>query len=371
MDRAQLLRDAKRIVLKVGTSVLADAELRFDQAFFAQLTERVAELQARGVEVLVVSSGAIAAGRAQLKLKHKPKTVAEKQAAAAVGQIQLMRFYRNALAERGIEVAQILLTHGDFQSRKRFLNARQTLLALLHGGIVPLVNENDTVSVEEILVGDNDNLSALVAALVDADLLVLLSDVDGLYTADPRHDPDAERVSRVEDLNQVLAYARDTDNPGSTGGMHTKLQAARHAIAHGIPTLIVEGRGLKGLRALLAGQDAGTLVVPHAKLPSRKHWIAHTLKSRGKLVVDEGALRALHRGGSLLPAGVARVEGHFGPGDPVDVAGADGTPIARGLVSYGAAEVDKLKGKRSSEIEAALGYKTQDEVIHRDHLVLL
>lgn len=366
------INGVKRLVIKIGTSVLADDRLRFREAFFARLAERVSSLKNRSIEVLIVTSGAIAAGRAELQLLSKPKTLAVQQAAAAVGQIQLMRSYHQAFAREALKVAQILLTHGDFQSRKRFLNARQTLLKLLQLDVVPFVNENDTVSVEEILVGDNDNLSALVATLVDADLLLLICDVDGLYTADPSQDPKAQRIPIVDDLGKVLSYARGTNNPGSTGGMHTKLEAAQRAAAFGIPTLIGNDEVLDRLEDMFAGEDVGTLILPQKRLQSRKHWIVHTLKPLGKISVDQGAVQALcEMGKSLLPAGVVSVEGHFGPGDPVDVAGPDGKPVARGLVSYSAAEIERIRGHRSSEIEDVLGYKTQDEIIHRNHLALL
>lgn len=368
-ERAALLAGARRWVIKVGTSVLADADLRFREAVFTDLAREVAALRASGREALIVSSGAIAAGRARLGLRDRPRTLATKQAAAAVGQIDLLRRYRWAFAARGLEIAQVLLTHGDFQSRRRFLNARQTLLTLLTLGVVPLINENDTVAVEEILVGDNDNLSALVATLVDADLLVLLCDVDGLYTADPRRDPAARKVALVEDPQKALAFAQDTANPASTGGMRTKLEAARRAAAYGIPTLITAGAPLDLTRL---PPERGTLVLAGARLRSRKHWIAHALKPRGRLVLDAGAVWAVRQAGkSLLPAGVVRVEGNFGPGDPVDLVGPDGVPFARGLVSYGAADLNRIRGCRSDEIEDRLGYVTQEEVVHRDHLALL
>ncbi len=370
MDRASLLRDARRIVVKVGTSVLADRELTLPPQFFETLAGQIDALRRGGIEVIVVSSGAIAAGRAALGL-GRPATLAEKQAAAAVGQIRLVEHYRDALAPHGHPLGQVLLTHGDFQNRQRFLNARQTLLKLLQLGVVPLINENDAVSVEEILVGDNDNLSALVAALVDADLLVLLSDVDGLYTANPDDDPGARRVPWIEDVEAVLPYARDTANPGSTGGMRTKLQAAKRAAAYGIATLILHGDDFARWDALTAGADLGTVFAPAPRLRGRKHWIVHTLKAKGVVHVDAGARAALLAGGkSLLPAGVVRVEGRFEPGDPVDVAGPDGRPFARGLASYGASDAAKLCGLRSAEIEAVLAYKTHEETIHRNHPAL-
>lgn len=373
MSQNPLLKSVKRIVLKFGTSVLADKHLQFDAAFFDQLALQVAAYASRNVQPIIVTSGAIAAGRSLLGLAaERPRTLAGKQAAAAVGQIQLMRFYQDAFAKQRLKIGQVLLTHGDFQSRKRFLNARQTLLKLLEQSVIPLINENDTVSVEEILVGDNDNLSALVATLVDADLLVLLSDIDGLYNADPNEDPHAKLIPVVDDVERALAFAQGTKNPGSTGGMVTKLQAARRVGAYGIPTLLMNGRKLAQLEALAHGQVSGTLILPKSKLRSRKHWIVHTLKPKGRISIDAGAAKALQeQGKSLLPAGVASVEGQFGPGDPVEIAGADGVVFARGLVSYGSTDIDRLKGCKSADIERVLGYKTHDEVIHRDHLALL
>ncbi len=372
MERRTFFQNAKRIVIKIGTSVLADEQLNFNLSFFKQLAKKVSALQQQEMEILIATSGAIAAGRVELGMKTRPSTLAAKQAAAAVGQIHLMRYYRTAFDQEQLEVAQVLLTHGDFQSRRRFLNARQTLLKLLQLKAIPLINENDTISVEEILVGDNDNLSALVSVLVDADLLILLCDVDGLYTANPDVDANAERIALVDDIKSVMGFAHDTNNPGSTGGMRTKLEAAQHAGSYGIPTLITTGQDLGQLSQIFRGEDIGTLILPQQKLRSRKHWIVHTLKPMGKILVDAGAVEALKKSGkSLLPAGVAKVEGNFNPGDPVDVAGPEGQPFARGLVSYGAVEVDRLKGQRSSDIESILGYKTQDEIIHRDHLALL
>lgn len=372
MDRRTLFQNVRRVVIKIGTSVLADERLKFNLAFFDQLAIKVRELQQLGIDILIATSGAIAAGRVELGMAARPSTLASKQAAAAVGQIHLMHYYRTAFDQQDLEVAQVLLTHGDFQSRRRFLNARQTLLKLLQLKVIPLINENDTISVEEILVGDNDNLSALVSVLVDADLLILLCDVDGLYTANPDIGPFAERIALVEDVASVMQFAQDTNNPGSTGGMRTKLEAAKHAGSYGIPTLITTGQDLGQLSRLLQGGDTGTLILPQRKLQSRKHWIVHTLKPLGKITVDAGAMQALKESGkSLLPAGVAKVEGNFDSGDPVDVAGPDGSIFARGLVSYGAVEVDRLKGQRSSDIESILGFKTQDEIIHRNHLALL
>jgi len=372
MERRALFQRVKRIVVKIGTSVLADDQLNFNLPFFAQLAQKVSDLQKQEIEVIIATSGAIAAGRVELKMESRPTTLAAKQAAAAVGQIHLMRYYRSAFDQHYMEVAQVLLTHGDFQNRKRFLNARQTLLKLLQLKVIPLINENDTISVEEILVGDNDNLSALVSVLVDADLLILLCDVDGLYTSNPDVDSNAKRIALVDDIESVLPFAQGTNNPASTGGMRTKLEAAQHASAYGIPTLITSRQDLDQLSQILQGEDIGTLILPQEKLRSRKHWMVHTLKPVGKILVDAGAVEALKTSGkSLLPAGVANVEGNFDAGDPVDVAGPDGTPFARGLVSYGAVEIDRLKGQRSSDIESILGFKTQDEIIHRDHLALL
>jgi glutamate 5-kinase len=325
--------------------------------------------------VVVVTSGAVAAGAARLGRVGGARGIEWRQAAAALGQIGLMAAYERAFAAHERQVAQVLLTHADLANRRRYLNARHTLRALLDLGVVPIVNENDTVAVEELKFGDNDNLSALTAALVEADLLVILSDVAGLHTRDPRLDSAAPvvRVTRADD-GALLRAAGPSRTQVGTGGMASKLAAAGKAAAAGIPTFIADGTADGVLAAVFdAAAETGTLVLPDGdRLGRRKHWIAYTLKPAGTLHVDEGAERALARGGrSLLPSGVARVEGGFGVGDCVRCVGPTGREFARGLVNYTAAEMERIKGVHTREIEQLLGYKGSDEVIHRDDLTLL
>src|SRR2546426_847129 len=323
----------------------------------------------------LISAGAIATGVARLGLAERPRAIPEKQAAAAVGQSALMWQYEAAFSRHGIPVGQVLLTAEDVSDRARYLNARNTLDALLRFGVLPIVNENDTVAVEEIKVGDNDNLSALVASLIDADLLVLLTDVDGLYTDDPTVNARARRLETVEAVTDEIArLARDRTDGVSVGGMATKLQAARKAAAAGVPMIIASGRAPSVLRRLLAGESVGTYFAPKAaRLTARKRWIAFAVAPQGKLTVDAGALQALtQRGTSLLPSGVLEVEGEFASGDVVALlAGATRREFARGVVNFDADEVRKIRGAKTTEIEGRLGYRSFDEVIHRDNLVLL
>jgi glutamate 5-kinase len=373
--KARLLRRARRAVVKVGSNVLAGPSgLR--PARLRALAGEIATLVDGGLEIVVVSSGAIAAGAAPLGglARHRHR-IEWRQAAAAVGQIRLMAAWERAFAARDRHVAQVLLTHADLADRRRYLNARNTLRTLLDLGKVPIVNENDTVAVEEIKFGDNDNLSALTASLVEADVLVMLSDVDGLHTADPRLEPGATavRVARPED--DVLAHAPGPARSGvGTGGMASKVAAARKAAAAGIPTVIADGNRAGVLAAVFdPAAEVGTLILADGDpLAHRKHWIAYTLRPAGTLHVDAGAERAVARGGrSLLPSGVTAVDGTFGVGDCVRCVGPDGREFARGLTNYGAAELGKIKGAHTRDIERLLGYKGSDEVIHRDHLALL
>jgi glutamate 5-kinase len=370
--KERLLARARRIVIKVGSNVLAGGPgLRLERV--QGLAAEVAALAAGNRQVVVVSSGAVAAGAVRLG-PARPR-IEWRQAAAAVGQIGLMAAYERAFASHERQVAQVLLTHADLADRRRYLNARHTLRTLLDLGVVPIVNENDTVAVEELRFGDNDDLSALTASLVEADVLVILSDVEGLYTDDPALDPNAAvvRVARADD--RAVARAAGPSRSGvGTGGMASKVAAARKAAAAGIPTLIADGTRAGVLAALFdPALEVGTLLLADGDpLARRKHWIAYTLKPAGALHVDEGAERALAKGGrSLLPSGVRRVEGGFGVGDCVRCLGPDGREFARGLVNYSAAELAKISGAHTRDIERLLGYKGSDEVIHRDDLVLV
>jgi glutamate 5-kinase len=310
----------------------------------------------------------------KLGYRTRPRTITQKQATAAVGQSRLMNIYEGQFARHQQMVAQVLLTHDDLSHRRRFLNARNTLMALLGLGIIPVINENDTVVVDEIKFGDNDNLSALITNLVEAGLLIILTDIDGLCTADPRYHPDARCIPLVEDIDMDTgAIVGDTDGEWNVGGMISKIQAARKVARFGVPTVIACGTKPDILHQILRGKEVGTLILPKKEsLSSRKHWIAFNLKPRGDLVVDEGAKKAIvQRGKSLLPSGIVGVRGVFDRGDPVSCVGPRGKEFARGLVSYSAEELERIKGLKTEEIEAALGYKYSDEIIRRDDLVVL
>jgi glutamate 5-kinase len=373
--KARLLRRVRRAVVKVGSNVLSGPSgLRRERV--RALAAEIAALVDAGRQIVVVTSGAVASGAARLSPGPRQKGRIEwRQAAAAVGQIGLMAAYERAFATHERQVAQVLLTHADLADRRRWLNARHTLSTLLDLGVVPIVNENDTVAVEELKFGDNDNLSALTASLVEADLLVMLSDVAGLFTADPRVDPAATlvSVSRAHDGAAARAAGPARSDVG-TGGMASKVAAAAKAAAAGIPTVIADGTVDGALAAVFdPAVETGTLFLADGdRLARRKHWIAYTLKPSGVLRVDAGAERALAGGGrSLLPSGVTAVEGEFGVGDCVRCVGPDGREVARGLVNYAAAELARIAGVHTREIERVLGYKGSDEVIHRNDLVVL
>ncbi len=366
----------RRLVAKLGTNVLTAGGDRLDLEVMAALVGQVARLQRMGARVIIVSSGAIAAGRHRLGLGRERRDIPQRQVLAAVGQTDLMNAYQQLFAWHDITVAQTLLTRRDLADRQGYLNARNTLLALLELGVVPIVNENDVVAVEEIegaTIGDNDNLSALVANLVEADLLVLLTDTDGLYTADPYLYPDARPLRRVERIDeQVERLAQDSHGQGR-GGMITKLQAARLATASGTDVVIAHGRERDVLVRLAIGEELGTLFPASVdRLEGRKRWLLAGLSLRGSIVVDEGAARALRSGrASLLPAGVKAVQGQFQRGDVVAVLDERGRRIACGIANYGAREVEAIRGIRSDHIEEVLGYAYGQEIVHRDNLVLL
>lgn len=368
------LRGCRRLVVKVGSGLVTAPATGADPGRIETLAAEVAAVL-EGREVVLVSSGAIVTGMARLALGERPRSIPEKQAAAAVGQSALMWQYEIAFKRYGIGVGQVLLTAHDIADRSRYLNARNTLLTLLRLGVVPIVNENDTVAVEEIKVGDNDNLSALVAALIDADLLVILTDVSGLYTGDPEVDAAARKLDIVEAVTEEIErLVWDRARRSSVGGMATKLEAAQKAAASGVPMVIAGGQEPGVLQRLLAGGAVGTYFAPKAdRLTARKRWIAFAVPPQGRLTVDAGALRALtHQGRSLLPSGVVAVAGDFAAGEVVAVVGADGDKeIGRGLVNFDAAELRKIRGAKTGEIEARLGYRSADEVIHRDNLVIL
>jgi glutamate 5-kinase len=373
-------RRARRIVVKVGSSILTrDGALR--PRMFADVTRQVAALCAQGREVVVVSSGAIAIGSRELGWTVPGRSIPEKQAAAAVGQIGLIEIYRRRFARHGRHAAQILVTRSGLEDREGFLNARHTLLTLLRLGAIPVVNENDTVATEEIRFGDNDNLAATVVNLVGADLLVILTDVDGLYTRPPlrRGEKLAEgeepprRYDVVESIGaEIERAAQGSASAFGRGGMTTKLQAAQAAARGGASTVLCNGNAKDVLVRVAAGERVGTLFLAGSRLASRKHWLAFTTSTRGSLVVDDGAARALvERGKSLLPAGIAEVRGKFGIGDPVACVDAAGRELARGLVAYGSEEIRRIARRPAREIAQVLGYSNGDEVIHRDDLVVV
>lgn len=368
-----ILARARRVVVKIGSQILSSKD-GIEEARLRGLVRQLAELQSAKRQVVVVSSGAVAAGMTQLGWSERPKTIPEKQALAAVGQIKLMALYERSFARFDKKVAQVLLTAADLANRQRYINAKHTFHMLLDASIIPIVNENDTVAVEEMKFGDNDHLSALVATLLEADLLVILSDVEGVYDKDPRAHDDAQLLSLIEEargLRQAIGGA--SVSSVGTGGIATKLAAAEEAAAAGIPTIIASGL-LSGVleKVFDPGQATGTLILPDEKhLRRKKHWIGFNLKPAGTIVVNEGAFQALvDKKKSLLPAGVEKVEGEFGVGDCVRI-DFQGKEFARGLVNYGEAELNRIKGLHTSKIEKVLGYKAHDEVVHRDDLVIL
>jgi glutamate 5-kinase len=372
-DPAGGLAAARRLVVKIGSALLVeepDGAIR--RAWLDALADDVAALLKRGAEVMLVSSGAIAVGRRHLGLPTGPLKLEEKQAAAATGQIMLAHAYQETLARHDITVAQVLLTLDDTEQRRRHLNARSTLTTLLRLGTVPVINENDTVATSEIRFGDNDRLAARVAAMLSADTLVLLSDIDGLYTGDPRRDPAARLIPEITEITPAIEAMAGEAPPGySSGGMVTKLAAARIAIAAGCRMAIADGRRMNPLTALAEGAVCSWFLPSAGPLTARKTWIAGSLKAVGAFRVDAGALAALKAGKSLLPAGVSAVEGEFDRGDAVLVLDAEGREVARGLSAYASADARAILGHKSREIERLLGYRGRDEMIHRDDLVLL
>jgi glutamate 5-kinase len=367
------LEGARRLVVKIGSSILVDetkGEIRRD--WLETLTDDVARLHKGGCEVVLVSSGAIRLGRTHFKLAPGPLKLEESQAAAATGQIQLAHAYQEALARHGITVAQVLLTLDDSEERRRYLNARQTMATLLAMKAVPVINENDTVATDEIRFGDNDRLSARVAEMISADTLVLLSDIDGLYTGDPRLDASARFIPEIREITPAIeAMGGNAASELSNGGMATKLIAGRIAMAAGCRMAIADGRAVGALGALIDGKARCSWFLPEGSpLSARKKWIKGSLKTAGALLVDDGAVRALSAGKSLLPAGVTSIEGEFKRGDVVDVKDRAGRLLARGLVAYAADDARRIAGRKSAEIEHLLGFRGRDEMVHRDDLVV-
>jgi glutamate 5-kinase len=370
--RSNLLAHVRRVVIKIGSGVLSDCR-GIEPAQIAVIADQVAQLRQNGYEIIIVSSGAVSAGKGTLGIVGRPATIPLKQAAAAIGQTLLMRTWGEAFRHHGLTVAQVLLTRDDLANRRRYLNSRNTLMTLLDHHIIPIINENDTVVIDEIRFGDNDNLSALVSSLVEANLLVILSDVSGLYDCDPRSNAAAQLIPCVERINdEIIAMAGSAGTDLGTGGMTTKIKAAKRASLSGIGTAIINGRVTDSLLAFFKGEEIGTLFLPaRDRMTAKKHWIAFSKKTRGKLVVDEGARCAMvERGKSLLPSGIIGVEGGFDRGDAVRLCSADGSEIATGVINYSLTELLRIMGHKSSDIETILGYKYADEVVHRDNLVL-
>ncbi len=367
------LKPARRLVVKIGSSLLTNHGAGLDRAAVEGWVAQLARLRAAGRDVVLVSSGAVACGMQRLGVKKRPRALHELQALAALGQMGLVEAYETAFSRHGQHAAQVLLTHDDLADRKRYLNARSALRALLSLRVVPIINENDTVATEEIRFGDNDTLAALVANLIEADVLIILTDQSGLYEEDPRVNPAARLVSVAPAGDPV--YMAMAGNPGELGrgGMRTKLTAAQKAARSGAATVIVAGREPDVLLRVLEGEPLGTYLYPAAtRLAARKQWLAARLSVCGRLLVDEGAARVLRDGGkSLLPVGVRGVEGAFARGEMVACVGPDGREVARGLVNYAAAELRLIMGRPSEEIEQVLGYQGEPEVIHRDNLVIV
>ena len=366
------IADAKRIVVKIGSVLLVDDNSgTLHNAWLNSLGKDVAALRDRGHEVILVSSGAIALGRRYLELKPGELKLEEKQAAAAVGMVRLAQSYQETLNKFDLSVAQILLTLDDSENRRRYLNARSTIMTLLRVGVVPLINENDTIATDEIRFGDNDRLAARVASMVSADLLILLSNINGLYTADPAQDRTAKLVPTVTEItHEIEAMASNTVTSDSSGGMPTKLAAAKQCLGAGCRMIICEGRGMFPLKSLENGGDCTWFIPSGNPQTARKRWISGSLQSLGSVIVDDGAVAALERGRSLLPAGILRIEGTFQRGDAITIMKRDGSEFGRGLIAYSSEDATQIIGHKTGEIEDLLGYRGRDEIIHRDDLVI-
>ncbi len=373
--RQTLFDKARRIVVKVGSAVLTD-EHGISLEVIENIAREIAFLHDSGREVILVSSGAVSAGRTRINFKNGASTlgIKEKQALAAIGQSSLMQIYDRVFSSFGQTIAQILLTHKDLAVRKRYLNARNTLLTLFKFGAIPIINENDTVSVEELRFGDNDMLGAHICNLIEADMFICLTDVVGMYTANPASDPDARPIYTVDEITpEVEQMASHSRSKMGTGGMQSKLKAAKMVSAGGGSSFIGPGREPEILRKLFSGEMIGTFFLPHKeRISGRKRWIASVLKPKGRLILDDGACTALvEKNKSLLPSGIARVEGNFGVGDAVHCQNKQGDNIAVGLINYSSIDIQKIQGYHSREIEKILGYCDSEEVIHRDNIVLL
>jgi len=370
--RAETLAHTKKILIKIGSAVLTGTD-GLDLKIINSLVTEMSELVHQGYSVVLVTSGAIASGKHRLNITGKLKSIPEKQAAAAVGQGRLMRVYSKSFEKKGLYVAQILLTLSDLTDRQRFLNIRNTLSTLTDWKVIPIINENDTVAVDEIKFGDNDNLASMIANLVEADLFINLTNTAGLYDCNPADYKKAKFIGLVSEFSdEIEAIATAETSSSGTGGMKSKVLAAKKVTAIGIPCIIAPGKKKNVLKDIISAKEIGTLFLPMVdRLNSKKHWIAFTLRSCGKLVVDDGACKALlEKGKSLLPSGITDVEGDFALGDPVSCVDREGTAIAKGLVNFSSAEIRKIMGLKTAKIEQVLGHKDYEEVIHRDNLAI-
>lgn len=370
--RQETIAHVKKILVKIGSAVLTGAE-GLDLKIINALVREMSDLSHKGYSIVIVTSGAIASGKHRLNITGKLKSIPEKQAAAAIGQGRLMRVYSKAFEKKGLYVAQILLTLSDLTDRQRYLNIRNTLSTLMEWGVTPIINENDSVAVDEIKFGDNDNLAAMIANIVEADIFINLTSTAGLYDCNPAKSKKAELIGLVREItSEIEAMASAETSSVGTGGMKSKILAAKKVTAIGIPCIIAPGKRKRVLTDILAGKEIGTLFLPMAdRLNSKKYWIAFTLRSRGRLIIDDGAKKALlDKGKSLLPSGVIDVEGDFDLGDPVSCVDREGTSLAKGLVNFSSAEIRKIMGLKTSQICQVLGHKDYDEIIHRDNLVI-
>ena len=370
--RQDVLAHAKRILIKVGSAVLTGVD-GLDLKIIDGLVRDMSYLAHNGYSVVLVTSGAIVSGKHRMNITGQLKSMPEKQAAAAIGQGRLMRIYSKSFEKNSLYVAQILLTLSDVTDRQRYLNIRNTLSTLMEWGVIPIINENDTVAVDEIKFGENDNLAAMIANIIEADLFINLTSTDGLYDCNPMVSKKAKLIPVVREFSdEIETAATDETSSSGTGGMKSKVQAAKKVTAIGIPCIIAPGKNKKILTDIMEGKEIGTLFLPMAdRLNSKKYWIAFTLHPCGKLIIDDGAKKALlEKGKSLLPSGVTDVEGNFYPGDAVSCTDSEGTILAKGLVNYNSSEIRKIKGLKTSQISQALGYKDYDEIIHRDNLVV-
>lgn len=372
IKRLETLAHTKKILIKIGSAVLTGSE-GLDLKIIDALVQEMCDLTRRGFSIVLVTSGAIASGKHRLNITGKLKSIPEKQAAAAVGQGRLMRVYSKAFEKNNLFVAQILLTLSDLTDRQRYLNIRNTLSTLMEWHVTPIINENDSVAVDEIKFGDNDNLAAMIANIIEADLFINLTATDGLYDCNPSESKKAKLIPLVcEITNEIEGMATSETSSVGTGGMKSKIIAAKKVTSIGIPCIIAPGKKKKILSDIMAGKEVGTLFLPQtSRLNSKKYWIANTLRPRGRLIIDDGAKKALlDKGKSLLPSGITAVEGEFDTGDPVHCMDGEGNLLAKGLVNYAANDIRKILGLKTPQIFSVLGHKDYDEVIHRDNLVI-